>query len=110
MNTTNPSSVSNTWIKFDGFNNYVLTEVYVASNQSITLYDGNSGAYLTLNSSNIFTNNYFAGGGWTSFCPGFSLYGPAPIGNNTGGTTTKAQTTTKKLQPTTTKKPSGRFF
>ena len=105
--------MSNTWVKFDGVKIDVLTEVYVASNQSITLYDGNSGAYLTLNSSYIKTNNYFAGG-WTSFCPGFSLYGPAPIGNNTRATATKAQPTTtklqpttKKLQPTTTKKPSG---
>ena len=93
---------NSTWIQFNGFYNYVLEVIQLTSSQLVTFYNGSSltESYVLLNSSSMYTGissssitNFLSTGYWTSFCPGFSLYGPSAglnLTRNAIKSTTKA--------------------
>lgn len=94
-----------TWIQYFNGNNYLVDLIQNSTTTGeIVLYDSTNDKYLKLNSSRIYsgkslnsTNTYEFDGTWTSFAPGFTLYGPSITTNTTKlTTTTKAPTTLLK--------------
>jgi len=96
---------NSTWVQFNGFDNYVLQVIQLTSSQMITFYNGSSLTknYVLLNSNSMFMGNssdsvtsFLYSGYWTSFCPGFSIYGPSAGYNSTSNTITSTIKTTTK--------------
>ena len=83
-------------------------------NGQIILYDGKNDKYIRINSNSVYSgktsnsiNTFEYSGAWTSFAPGFSIYGPPVPSNSTTKATTKLTTrATTKLTTRATTKPT----
>lgn len=79
-----------TWVQYLNGNNNLLDLIQSSTSSGDTvLYDSRNDKYLKLNSLNMYSGKslnsiktYEFDGQWTSFAPGFSIYGPSQRQNN----------------------------